>query len=78
MDPNLPAFSTEVRFYSKLGIGYRFGSRLLRLEVLKPDADLDGRPIFLNDIQSLERHRAEIRSYRSRIRHIQHNALAHA
>jgi hypothetical protein len=78
MEDEIPSYSTEVRFYSKLGIGYRFGSRLLRLKVLKPDADLDGRPIFESSTEAIERHRGEIRNYRSRIRHVEHNALTHA
>jgi len=66
---NCPTYSTEVRFYRLLGIGYRLGSQLYKCGVITPDAKLDdGRPIFANTAQAMERHRAELRAYRARQR----------
>ena len=71
----MDVYENETRFYRvTLGISYEFGSRLSKIGVLTPDAQMaDGRPLFSVDVEAIERHRAEIRSYRARRRAVAHN-----
>ena len=71
-----PRYCPEVRFYSRLGISYGFGSRLRRLGVLVPDALMDNdAPLFLSTPESLECHRGRIRDYRAMVAEARNNAL---
>ncbi|HEX4201268.1 MAG TPA: hypothetical protein VHY59_07095 [Chthoniobacterales bacterium] len=56
VDPQLPAYSSEVRFYREvLKISWEFGSDLRARGVLVPDAQLDdGRLLFLLTPERLE------------------------
>jgi hypothetical protein len=62
---DLKAFLTPVKFYQRIGVGYRLGERLRKMKVLRPDALLDERPIFIASVESFELHRSRIRAYRS-------------
>ena len=71
-------YSNETKFYRHyLRISYEFGSQLRRTKVLQPDAEMDDkRPLFLCDVQSVERHREKIAEYRGNVAAARHNALA--
>jgi hypothetical protein len=59
-------FVGDTEFYrSTLGISYELGSRLRRLGVLVADAEMkDGRPLFLLEAESIERHKAAVKGHR--------------
>ena len=75
---DVPQYVGETRFYRKyLGISYEFGSFLRKRGVLSIDAQMqDGRPLFLTDLESVERHKSAIRAYRARQGAAKHNVKA--
>jgi hypothetical protein len=75
----VPRYYPEVRFYSKLGISYNYGSKLSRLGVIEPDAFMDnGAPLFLVRDEALGRHREAINRYRAKVARANENASVHA
>jgi hypothetical protein len=73
----LPRYCPEVRFYSKIGVSYGYGSKLLDRGVILPDGFMDNdAPLFLSDPENLERHRRAVATYRATIREAKENALA--
>lgn len=63
----MTVYVNETEFYREvLAISYELGSKLRRLEVLTPDAEMkDGRPLFILSAESISRHKDEINRYRS-------------
>jgi hypothetical protein len=60
----LQAYLTPVQ-YRRIGVGYRLGERLRKIGVLRPDAMLDQRPIFIASTESFDRHKARVNAYRA-------------
>ena len=55
----------EGAYRSMPGISYELGSRLRRIRVLVADAEMkDGRPLFLLEAESIERHKAAVKGHR--------------
>lgn len=75
-----PKFVPAVDFYKSLGIHFEVGAKLVALGVIQPDATLNDRPIYLADVQTVERAQAAIAQFRvSRARAIDNaKELAHA
>jgi hypothetical protein len=71
-------YEGTVAFFKRLGITFRYGMKLVNIDVLEPDALCGGKPVFLVDGESLNRHRAEILNYQSKRKHIEQNVLIHA
>jgi hypothetical protein len=74
-----PHYSPEVRFYSRIGVSYGWGSKLRRMGVLVPDAFMDNdAPLFLCDALSLERQRQAVLNHKASVRAAQQNVLTNA
>jgi hypothetical protein len=58
-------FESPVYFFERLEISFRFGSRLVDIGVLIPDGECNGKPIFLANLESINRHQARINAYRA-------------
>jgi len=64
----IPVYDFEIPFAQILGIRHETLRRYIELGVITPDAQTtSGRPLFLVDTASPERHRELILAYRSRI-----------
>lgn len=69
IDPELPMYATEVRFYREvLAISWEFGSHLRRLGALIPDAVLEGeRFLYRLSPETIAQNKAAIARYRSEV-----------
>lgn len=78
--PNLPQFVGAVDFYKSIGTTFESGVKFLRLGVLRPDATLNGKPIFLADFKTVEKAKTAIAQFRARHKRQLDNLkeLAHA
>jgi hypothetical protein len=63
----VPVYSFEIRFCETLDIRPETGRRYRNLGILVPDAWVDGRPLYLSDPVSTEKHRQSLARYRARI-----------
>lgn len=69
-------FCPEVRFYSRLGISYGYGTKLRRLGIIQPSAFLDSdAPLFEFSEESFARQRERIRQYQASIIEAKRNAF---
>jgi hypothetical protein len=64
----LPRFELAIEFYETyLGLRHETGQKYLARGILTADAETgNGRPLFKVDLESIERHKEEIRAYKRR------------
>jgi hypothetical protein len=63
---SIPGYVPAVDFFKSLGISFELGSKLLILGVLRADATLNERPIFLGDPATHQKAKAAVSEYRKR------------
>ena len=73
--PSDPHYDGPVVFFERLGITFRFGMKLLKMKVLRSDAKYNGKPIFLADALSFERHQQAVANHRAAVRAAQENLV---
>ena len=73
MDQPQLQYVPAVDFYGSLGISFEFGSKLVKLGVLKPDALLNSKPIFRASLATVGKAQAAITQYRARQARAQNN-----
>ena len=66
MDPTKPQYVPAVDFYRSVAVSFDLGAKLVALAVLRPDATLNDRPIFLADIVTVEKAKTAIALFRAR------------
>ena len=69
-------FENPLAFFASLGISFRFGMKLVNRGILVPDAEVNGKALFLADMQSRERHRQKVVNYRATIRDVKENLVS--
>jgi hypothetical protein len=62
----VPAYVPAVDFFKSLGASFELGSKLLVLGILRADATLNERPIFLADLATHEKAKDAVSNYRKR------------
>jgi hypothetical protein len=74
MRDSLPAYAPELAAFRILGVSYEFGSKLLKIGVLTPDARLiSGRPLFSAARDDIERHKREIMAHKRKVAAAKYN-----
>jgi hypothetical protein len=63
---SVPAYVPAVDFFRSLGVSFESGSKMLVLGILRADATLNERPIFLGDLATHEKAKAAVSNYRRR------------
>lgn len=65
MSPN-PTYVPATDFYSSLGLHFELGWKLFKLDVLKPDAWLNQKPIFFATSATVEKAKTAVAHFRKR------------
>ena len=66
MDQDKPRFVPATDFFKSLNIHFEIGTKLVALGVLRSDATLNDRPIFLADLATVEKAKTAIALFRTR------------
>jgi hypothetical protein len=69
-------FENPVTFFASLKISFRFGMKLVDRGILVPDAEVNGKALFLADALSRERHRQKVVNYRATLREARENLVS--
>ena len=64
--PKPPQYVGAADFYRSINVHFEVGTKLIKAGVLVPDAYLNHKPIFLADLETVQRAKAAIALYRLR------------
>jgi hypothetical protein len=76
----VPHFVTFAQFTRELGLYHKLATHLIELGVLEPSGYLNGIPIFLADVETIEKARNAVSQFRSSLNRAHQNLreLSHA